>query len=164
MKITRFEMVGAKELDAQLAALGTTIATKLMLAAIRGSAEELQQHFIEAAPYRPGERKKYWTLKSGETRSASYGHLRDNIRIRKVRPQKENAVVFGVTTGDAFWGRMLEFGTIDMPAHPWARPLVDAAAPELVKIQVDILRAGIEEAASKGRRSYGSVMSNGRNG
>lgn len=167
MKIA-IDVAGLAELDAALAEVGQVMATKIGERAFRESAMALQRAWVAGAPYDPTVRKKYWTLKGGDTQSAYYGHLRDNIRIRKVAPDNPNAIVFGVHTGKAFWAHFLEFGTVEMPARPWARPIVEGIKGQLIEIQVKILREGIEAAAKRRRPPtrgrFGAVMSNGRNG
>lgn len=163
MKIARIEMSGVKELDAKLAAIGKEVATKIGTQAIKASAERLAKEWETQAPYRPGTRKKYWSTAGGTTQSAYYGHLRENIKIRKVDPDKATAIVFGVTTGNAFWSHFLEFGTVRQPARPWARPIVERMKGELVNIQVDVLRVGIERAARSPSTRFGPVNTTGRN-
>jgi HK97 gp10 family phage protein len=164
MRMLPIQVEGVRELDAGLASLGTELATIWGHKAFRASAEQVRDAWIAGAPYDPTVRKKYWTLKSGETRTAYYGHLRDNIKVRKVKPQKETAIVYGVTTGDAFWAYFLEFGTAQMIARPWARPIVERMRNDLIQTQVDILKQGVESAARKSRGGKSRVMANGRNG
>lgn len=45
-------------------------------------------------------------------------HLRDALRV----------VEDGVTAGEAYWWRFLEYGTMHMPAEPFVRPAVDQQA------------------------------------
>lgn len=164
MKMLPIQIEGVRELDAGLASLGTELATVWGHKAFRASADELRDAWITGAPHDPTTRKKYWTLKSGEANSASYGHLRDNIKVRKVKPQKEHAIVYAVTTGNAFWAYFLEFGTVQMPPRPWARPIVERMRGELIQTQVDILKQGIETIARKSRNGKSRTMANGRNG
>jgi HK97 gp10 family phage protein len=147
----RSSLEGAKELDAALAALDTEVSTRLGVRATRASAASLQVKLKAVAPYRPGTR---------ERRGKDYGHLRDNIGVRKGRSRNTNYVVFDVTTKDAFWGYFLEFGTIHMAAQPWARPAVEAAKDELVSIQIDVLQKGVDRIA-KGV-AKGTMLPSGR--
>lgn len=159
------DMPGLRELDAQLEALGKVVATTVATKAIKASAEVLQRGWQRGAPFDPRPKPKTWTLASGEKRSRDYGHLNQNIRVRPVVPEKQNAVVFKVTTGDAFWGYFQEFGTARHRAHPWARPILENVKSECLRVQIDVLRQGIEAEAGKiARKRYGPVMANGRNG
>ncbi|WP_420141773.1 HK97-gp10 family putative phage morphogenesis protein [Sphingomonas sp.] len=145
----QIDTAGFEELDRELATLGTEIATKIGEKAFKDSAAALQQAWIEGAPFRPGRRLKYWTSRMGWSSSADYGHLRDNIRVRRVKAQKQSAIVYAVHTGDAFWAYFLEFGTVAMRAMPWARPIIDRMKDRLVKIQVVVFNQGIMAAAAR---------------
>lgn len=134
---------GAKELEAALADLGKQVATRIGRKAVRDSARLLQRAMIEQAPYRPGERAG---------RSGQYGHLRDNLKVKAVKAQKPGLLLYRVTTGDAFWGNFLEFGTVRMAARPWARPTVDAQKGNIVDLQIGTLSLGIERAAKRAAR------------
>jgi HK97 gp10 family phage protein len=161
MKFAPIMVEGFQELDAQLAAIGATLATEAAEEAVLASAKLLQAGWTQGAPYREGERRKYWSLASGATKSALYGHLRANIRIRKVDARKATSVVYAVTTGDAFWGYFLEWGTVDMSPHPWARPIVERLRGEMVTVQVDVLNRKINEAIESAPK-FGRVLANGR--
>lgn len=161
MKITRFRMEGAKELDALLGRIGTEVATELGENAVEASAEYLREEWIKAAPFDPRRKPKTYITQSGEKITKDYGHLRDNIKVRKVRARKAGAIVYQVTTGRAFWGFFLELGTYKMRARPWARPATERAREQVVSIQFAELKRGIDAAmAGRSRR----VLPNGRNG
>jgi HK97 gp10 family phage protein len=149
MKFAPIMVDGFQELDAQLAAIGATLATEAADEAVHASANLLQAAWTQGAPYREGERSKY-------------GHLRTNIRVRKVDARKANAVVYAVTTGNAFWGYFLEFGTVAMAPHPWARPIVERLRGEMVTVQIAVLNRKINEAISSAPK-FGPVSPNGRN-
>lgn len=162
-----FRLDGAAELDAQLAALGSAIATEIGRDAAIASAEALRAAWIAGAPYyERSSTMKYWSLANGSTGKANYGHLRDNIEVGPVKAQKVNAVVYKVTTGNAFWGYFLEHGTVKMAAKPWARPIIERMKSELINVQIDVINDGIE--AITGSRvavgGFGPVLANGRNG
>lgn len=161
-----FRLDGAAELDAQLAQLGTAMATEIGREAAETSAEVLRDAWVAGAPYSErASTMKYWSLAGGGTGKANYGHLKGNIKVAPVKAQKINAVVYKVTTGDAFWGYFLEFGTVRMPPHPWARPIVERMKAELINVQIDIINDGIQ--AVTGARvtgaGFGPVLANGRN-
>jgi HK97 gp10 family phage protein len=161
---------GAAQLDAQLAVLGEAVATEIGRDAAIASAEALKEAWVMGAPYSlRSSTVKYWSKADGSTGKRDYGHLRDNIKVAPVRAQKINAVVYKVTTGNAFWGYFLEFGTVRMPPHPWARPIVEWMKDALINVQIDVLREGIEAiagetAAAVTRQKWGPVLPSGRNG
>jgi HK97 gp10 family phage protein len=140
---TRIKLNGATELKAALEELGTVVATKVGVKANRNAARKLAALLAGAAPYDPSTRKKYWKRKDGSVGTANYGHLRDNIRVRKIKSMNANTVRHLVSTGDAFWGNFLEFGTAKMAAQPWARPVLDRHYGEISEEQISGLREGI---------------------
>lgn len=123
---SRFKLEGFDELKRSLEAVGEEIATKAGQAAIRQSAKTLANNVKARAPYEENEEER-----SGA--SVTYGHLRDNIRIRKGKPRKAHSVSAIVTIGNAFWGRFLEFGTIKMMARPFFRPALEASKEQIVE-------------------------------
>lgn len=129
-----------------LAKVSTEVATKIGDKAVRASADYLRDEWKRGAPYLPGNRLKSYVRRDGSALRADYGHLRDNIRTKKINPRNQTAVVYKVTTGDAFWGYFLEFGTVNMAPRPWARPIVEAKRESVLKIQIQVLRDGIEKA------------------
>lgn len=159
MRFDRVRLEGAKELDQMLASLGTEVATKIGVAAARASAREARDALIRAAPYDPSYRLKYYrSKKTGVVRKSYYGHLRDNIRSRRVKARTKGYVGYDVTTGRAFWGYFLEVGTAKMRARPWARPAIARIVGRLMDVQVDVLTRGISKAAKRARR----MLPNGR--
>lgn len=151
MRLGRIEIEGIAELDAALSEIGREVATKIGHRAFKASADYLKQVWVVAAPYQP----------TPTENNARYGHLRNNIKIRTVVPDKETAIVYAVNTGNAYWGRFQEYGTAQMPARPWARPALEMAKDEIVRIQVNILREGIERVAKKARNGRSRVSGRG---
>ena len=150
MKINRVEMQGAKELDAALKELGVEVAAKIGVAAVRAGSKALQAELVDSAPYNPaGPTSKVYTAKSGQVRRTDYGHLRDNLRVRRMKSVKPYTVPFIVTIGRAFWGFFLEHGTVRMAARPWARPTFDRMQTGMMNAIVETLRKGTERAARR---------------
>lgn len=126
---------GGRELSAALKALGDE-ATVAGRRALRSTGNELRDEIKSAAPVGPGQHERY-------------GHLRDNIRVREQRAQRDNTIVMAVTTGRAFWGNFLEFGTRKMAARPWMRPVFDRMHSRLIARLGDDLGTQIERAAKR---------------
>lgn len=139
---------GLAELDRALAELGPE-ATKVGRTALRATANEVRDAVKAAAPVGTGTTKKTARNKRGDVREYDYGRLRDNIRTREVRARRDNSVVMAVTTGNAFWGRFLEYGTRKMTARPFFRPAWDAAQRPALDTLQDKLGAGIERTAKR---------------
>lgn len=164
-RTNRFRLEGAKELDAALADLGTEVAGKLGTAAVRRTGKVLQAELIDAAPFNPnGPTPKVYTAKGGGVSRTDYGHLRDNLRVRRVKAEKPFMVRFQVTTGRAFWGSFLEWGTVRMSAKPWARPLFDRLHNRLMTVLMDTLREGVTRAARRAARGARRRARIGHNG
>jgi HK97 gp10 family phage protein len=140
MQIDRFDMTGGRELDAALARLGTEVATKIGVDAVREAGEALQEAWQRVAPSDPNRRP-----------GRRYGPLRTSIKLRREGTDNANVIAFRVTTGEAFYAYFYEFGTAKQPARPTFRPMVESMKNELVSIQSATLRAGIEAAAQRGR-------------
>lgn len=166
MRIDRIKIDGINELDAQLAQLGSKVATEVAEDAVQGSAEALAEQWRLAAPYDPAYKIKSWSVSGGGVSRQYYGHLRENIKVAAVKSTKVTWVGYRVSTGDAFWGYFLEFGTIKMAARPWARPTNDRFKPAMQRIQVSIFNEGISRALSGagGAKKFGPMLPNGRNG
>jgi HK97 gp10 family phage protein len=141
-KVDRVKVEGVSELKAAFEQLGVEVSTRIGVRANREAARLLQSELIQAAPYDPREKK----------RAKNYGHLRDNIRIRRQRARNQGHITMNVTTGNAFWGNFLEFGTVRMPAQPWFRPIVESLRELLLGKQIGGLRDGIEREAKKAAR------------
>jgi HK97 gp10 family phage protein len=149
------EVQGAAELERALAALGPE-ATRVGRIALRKQANDLRDKVRAAAPVGEASTVRRRTTKRGLVRIADYGRLRDNIKTREERARADNAVVMAVTTGNAFWGRFLEFGTRKMSARPFFRPVWDNAKPGIVQALTRALGAGIERKARQlARRARG---------
>jgi len=133
MQISRFEIEGAAELDAKLARLGQEVATDIGVDAVSASAMALTERWKAIAPFDPN-----------RDPGRKYGHLRDEIRFRREGTDNPNVVAYRVTTGDAFWGYFYEFGTVRQPPRPRFRAETEGMKDELVNIQIQRLRAGIE--------------------
>lgn len=149
MQIGRIAMTGAAELDAMLTKLSRAVATDIGEKVVKAGADVVKSEWVKVAPIAEAASMKHWTVASGEKRSALYGHGRDQIAIRKVRPQKENAVVAAVHTGKAFWLHIFEFGSVTQPPRPTFRPAVERVKEAVVAAEVVALKAGISKAIGK---------------
>lgn len=148
-----FKLDGAKELVAQLKAMGEVPATKVGVKAARKATTVLKKAAQDKAPYATHSTVKTWTNKDGTKRSADYGHLKNNIKVRKRRSKALHTVSHVVTTGNAFWAYFLEFGTVHMKAQPFFKPAIDGAAQEAIDTLMVELRKAILAAAKKGGRA-----------
>lgn len=151
---------GGKDLSRGLRALGDE-STKTGRRALRVTAKELQAELVAAAPRQAGGPSvKSKRLKDGTVARYSYGQLFENIRVRERAARRDNTIVMEVSTGRAFWGRFLEFGTSKMDARPWFRPVWDRMQNRLVATLGQVLGKEIEKTAKRQARR---VLANGRN-
>lgn len=144
--VVKFE--GGAELSANLAKLGDE-ATKAGRRGLRATARELQAALVEAAPRSEGGSRKYWKRANGTSASEYYGQLHENIKVREVAARKDHTIVMRVTTGNAFWGLFLEFGTVRMRARPWFRPVFDRMHNRLIDALAKSLGSEIEKAGKR---------------
>lgn len=145
----RVKFSGGKQLQRALEDMGEEMATKTGHQANLKAAQYMREKYVEAAPYQPGPTVKSWRKKNGDVVTADYGHLKENIRIRRDKAHKEGHIVHLVTVGRAFWGRFLEYGTVKMAARPWMRPAFEANKGAVTGIQREELERLIKRTAKK---------------
>ena len=145
----KVQLHGVAELKAALAELSDEVATKIGVAADRKAARLMAAEMVAIAPYNPSGSIRSRTSKKGVKTRTDYGHLRDNIRVRRARAKTDGKIVFTINTGNAFWGYFLEFGTVKMPPHPFMRPAFDATREAAVNVQIEELKTGIERVAKR---------------
>jgi HK97 gp10 family phage protein len=139
MAATRRDLHGLAELKTALEALGVEVATKTGVAANRRAAKRLLDRLVAVAP--EGDRQS--------PASKTYGRLRVNLRLRRVRGRTQGRIKHQVSTGNAFWGMFYELGTAKQRPRPWFRPAVDSLSGELANIQIEELSRGIDRAARR---------------
>ena len=146
MASLRRDLHGLADLKAALIGLGTEVATKTGVAANRRAAKRLLDRLVAVAPQG----------KKQSPSSKRYGSLRTNLRMRRVKGRTQGRIKHQVSTGNAFWALMYEQGTSRQAARPWMQPAVESISGELVEIQIEELRTGIERAARRlAKRSKG---------
>lgn len=137
----RRAMESVKDLVRSLEAYGTAMATKIGVSANRSAATLLKNKLVARAPFDPNRRP-----------GRKYRHLRQEIRVRRRKARKQHHIVHVVTTGRAFWGAMVERGTVRMAARPWWRPEVQGSGGDVLNAQIAGLRAGHVRAARAAAR------------
>jgi HK97 gp10 family phage protein len=149
MSDVNFSLSGFDDLTDTLRALNSESALKVGTSAAREGGKMVKDAFVDAAPVGDGPTAKTRRTKGGKTVAFDYGHLRDNITVRKQRPEREHQIKFSVGVGAAFWGLFLEFGTRFMAARPWLRPAFDVVAPRVIDAIGRLLGIGIEREAKR---------------
>jgi len=145
----KVQLHGVTELKAALAELSDEVATKIGVAADRKAANLMKEAMVAIAPYNPNGSTRSRKSKKGVVTKTDYGHLRDNIRVRRARAKTDGKIVFTINTGAAFWGYFLEFGTVNMSARPFMRPAFDATREAAVNVQIEELKSGIVRVAKR---------------
>lgn len=143
-----FDLEGGAELERVLLGLGKKVATRIGRKAVRDPTKMLQGKLTLVAPFLAGDR---------QGRSGRYGHLRDNLKVVSVRARTPGLLLYRVSTGDAFWGNFLEFGTVNIRAQPWMRPTVDRETSHIITMQIQVLKTGIEREARRAARRNGGA-------
>lgn len=140
---------GWEELQTALHKLTEDAAIKSGNSAARAGANYLKTKIVEALPVGPGA-PKYRRNRSGEIVMMDYGHLRDNVKVRAARKNARQSMnaegyfEFTIDPGAAFWGKFLEFGTVNMAARPVWRPTFDAETEATVERVGEVLTRAIE--------------------
>lgn len=127
---TKFELRGAKELEAALRDLGPKVAIRLGDQALRAAAKPV---VVEA--------KRLVRVKSGK--------LRRSITAVKGRATKdsERVVFIGFKKPVSRRAHLTEFGTSHSAAYPFIRPALDGKAAEAFRTMQETLAAGIARRA-----------------
>lgn len=136
--IIGFQLNGVNDLNQKLKIVGPEIATRGGAIGVRAGNKFLVNKLVEGAPRGDEDTSRTYTVNGGkESRKVDYGHLYENIKLKKGKPRKEYHQVGLVGTGSAFWGYFLEFGTEKMEPQPWMEPIIkvnsQGALDELVK-------------------------------
>ncbi len=145
-----FDLNGVGDLNDKLRRVGPEIATKGGAVAVRAGTKYLAELIRDTAPVGDADTSRTYTVNGGkETRKVDYGHLKDNIKLKKGKARKEFNQVSLIGTGSAFWGYMLEFGTEKMPPHPFMKPAVEAGAQGALDAVVKQLHRYLDRAIKK---------------
>ena len=135
------EFDGLKELHKLLNDLPGKIADKTLQSATKKGMDAVLPVFFHAAPKHSGEQSKW---------SKYYGALASNIRVAKGRVQKKSTSRASViTTGDSFWGYILEKGTRFGVKKEWFLPAFNRSKDIMLSVFKRELGAGILKEAKK---------------
>jgi HK97 gp10 family phage protein len=145
----KFRMEGLEELGKVLDMLPERIQTRVAGSAVRAGANVSCSIVQQAAP----QDAKLPRSKA----SQKYGSLSANIEVQALKPKHKGERGYKVTTGDAFWGHFLEFGTIKMAARPWFRPAFTSSISVAFDKIRDILLKGLDREANKLAGDYSKV-------
>ena len=147
--MTKRYVKGFKEAEQVLNQLPGRMEARVLQAATMSGAREIRKEVKKAAPR--GDKTKQ------SPSSKKYKRLYQNIKAIQLKSLKRKKGIRGsrVTTGNAFWGVFLEFGTKHIAAKPWFRPAVTKARDAATEALKKALGRGIEREASKLARKNG---------
>lgn len=148
MANTKMEFRGGKEMEKLLKQLPQKTGRRVMLSALRKAAKPVLDEAIARAPL--GQESKgrirLRRSRSGPVTVSNFGKLRFSLALKNVPPRlSRHSAAVVVTTGKAFWGRFLEFGTRFITKRPFLRPAFD----NNVARSLEILRAEVSKQLAK---------------
>ena len=137
---------GFRQLERLLQELPQNIERRVLQAGVMAGAREIRKEVKANAPVGSGKRSPS---------SNKFKRLSQNIKAQPLRSAKRKGMRGArVFTGNAFWGRFLEFGTRHQAARPWFRPAVSAATGAAAdKLKEGLGRGIIREAQKLARRN-----------
>ena len=131
----KIEFKGFKELDDVLGTLPDKVGGRVLQRSVNSAVRKGRKEIKDAAP----------RGKAPSAASKKYGPLHKNIKVGKARASKRSAKAAYVSTGNAFWGYFLEFGTRSIPAKPWFVP----AFERMRRAMLEKLRENLKKAIDK---------------
>lgn len=150
---------GVSKLAGDFQALARAEQTRTLRDAVQAGAKVAQEAIKARVPVRSGLLKR--NIVRGGFRSESPQNTQTAIvKIRRVKKKyantKANRRAGNAGTGyeadgPAFYGRMVELGTVKMRAQPFMRPGFDSAESQISKSVEDVIAAGIDRVLSGGK-------------
>ncbi len=129
---------GLKELDKALNQLPDKVHNRVLQKAVTSAVRKARKEIKSSAP-----RGAVPSQASEE-----YGQLYKNIKVGKARTKRSRKAAF-VSTGKAFWGYFLEYGTRFIPAQPWFVPAFERSQGPMMDQLKEVLRKGIDKEFNK---------------
>ena len=108
--------LGAENLRDKFVAMETEARLHVLEEAVPAAAEIPMQKIIDRAPEGDGT-GGYW-----KSKGISGHHMKNDISKETVEHTEDRMVQAIKVSGDGFYWRMVEFGTVHAPAHPFIRP------------------------------------------
>jgi HK97 gp10 family phage protein len=142
----RVDITGVAELQATLSRLPGNLQEKLGVKAIFAAAKVIRDEVKARAPIRKsaaGESGKRITAGKAEMRYP--GNLKAHITRRRVRKGSGTIVAYEVgPNARAWYGRLVELGTMTAGARPFMRPALDAKGAEAIETFRTVLEDGLD--------------------
>lgn len=136
-----FKLSGFDDFAEDLKKLGPAVERKVVRRSVISAMRPARAFLKSVAPVQvDGQRSKT---------SKKYGHLRQNIRLIRLKKVEKGQAAARVDTGKAFWGVMYELGTRYQPARPWFGPAFRKVSDLVLKTLSSDIGKGIEDIARK---------------
>lgn len=133
---TTVTMSGLAELEKRLATLGADMGGKIARGATSAGARVIQKEAIRRAPKLTGVLQKAIVVKREKnTRLAA------EYAVGWKKPKKKG-------DPNAWYGRLLEFGSVKMPAQPHIRPAFDSKKGAAVDKIAEVLKKRLDKAGA----------------
>lgn len=128
-------VTGVKEIDRRLKALVPKLQKKVIRQAMRKGMKLVTAAAKANAPVRTGKLRK--AIKTRAGKSKKRGVIKVVTRVGE-----------GDFQGETFYAAMVEFGTKNMPPHPFMAPAYDQTKDVAKKVAMDAIIEGVEREAS----------------
>ena len=140
------EIHGFAALENALKQLPEAVAGKALNGALAAGMGSIKK---EAAGLIPMGSKAHFIGKKAKGKLVQPGHLRKQLRVRKLRNEQFSSAYALSFSAAGFYGMFHEFGTAKMPAHPILRPAFDNKKDQALDRIKERLAANIERARKK---------------
>lgn len=162
------EIHGLQQLGRALNSIPAVFSTRIMREALHAAGEVIKVAAEATAPVRTGALKADIITKVhvGNDLSNNYvligpGYERGLLKVRGIKRDRHGKVQPIVRTTDSpgvygkfvETGHKLEFGSSEVPPHPWLRPAFEASKQAAVEVFIAYVRAGLEAVAAAVRGS-----------
>lgn len=137
---------GLDELERRLMELPEAVAGKALQTAVNAGARVIKEEAMARAPVGS---VPHWIGRKAKGKRVEPGNLRRYIRNKKMRGSKFSAASAVYWSGNAFYGKFLEFGTSKMKAQPFLRAATDTKWQAAVEATKAALARRIKAAAKK---------------
>lgn len=149
------QLSGFEQVYKALEALPAKIQKKALREGVKKAGEFLRDRIAERAPYRTGLLRDSIVAGSARTKklsvAISIGPAATN-RPKASGDKRQEQSLGGETSGDkkpkdAYYAKFIEFGTVNMAARPFMRPVLDANSEAITSIIEQSIREFVERGA-----------------
>lgn len=147
-----FRVRNAEQVGAALRAFPPQLQRRITQDALQRAFRPIADEVQRAAPLGTEPTRKTRRLAGGRAQAYDYGRLRQNIRVRPASARTAQKGVriptVRLSTGRAFWGYFLEWGTVRMRARPFFFAAVRRGIPLFQAAVTEAFVRAINDAAA----------------